>query len=328
MYHGEAFTMGIIEGNAKGDTRPWLSGKFINCYFQEEGQNKFYISFNDPWTLKDRILIRQRLELCDELHKIWQLDYVDLFKQMLHGGWYPSGRYNEEHIPQKSAFQKRYFFHDFVLVGYDDTNKTFQSAGYLEDGHFKQYDIPYENMVKAIETLQTPKNDLQFWKFNTNAEFNFDFKRIISDLSDYINSGNSLPHPPYNRSYGLTAVMNLCEHIRKIAIKYGYIDFRYTRGLMEHKYIMNLRMDTLYEKNVINDHTWLEKSQAVYDIARKVHLLGLKFSITNQVSAAEHLCDMIYEMVSIERDYLPNVLVCLKNNVVDQMLQYDKGDSK
>ena len=32
------------------------------------------------------------------------------------------------------------------------------------------------------------------------------------------------------------------------------------------------------------------------------------------------LCNMIYEMVSIEKDYLPNVLISLKSNVGDQLL--------
>lgn len=321
MYQGEAFAMGMVEGNAGVDIKPWLSGKFINCYFQEEVQNKFYISFNDPWTLEDKILTHQCLELSDELHKIWGLDYIDLFKQMLNLGWYPSGRYNEEYIPQKNAFQKRYFYHDFILVGYDDTNNTFQSAGYLEDGHFKQYDIPYENMVKAIETLRTSKNYLQFWKYNSTAEFSFNFKRIISDLSDYINSENSLPHPQYNnKSYGLSAIINLCEYLLKTTSQCGYIDLRYTRGLMDHKYIMNLRIKTLHEHNLLNNRMWLEKSKTVYDIAKKIHLLGLKFIITKQISIAQKLCDMIYEMVSIEKDYLPNVLISLKSNVGDQLL--------
>lgn len=117
MYQGEAFAMGMVEGNVSVDIKPWLSGKFINCYFQEEVQNKFYISFNDPWTLEDNILMHQCLRLSDELHKIWGIDYINLFKQMLNLGWYPSGRYNEEYIPQKNAFQKRYFYHDFILVG-------------------------------------------------------------------------------------------------------------------------------------------------------------------------------------------------------------------
>lgn len=142
-------------------------------------------------------------------------------------------------------------------------------------------------MVKAIETLRTPKNELRFWKYNSTAEFSFNFKRIISDLSDYINSENSLPHPQYNnRSFGLSAIINLCEYLLKTTSECGYIDLRYTRGLMEHKYIMNLRIKTLHEHNLFNDRKWLEKSKTVYDIAKKIHLLSLKFIMTNQKSIA------------------------------------------
>ena len=70
----------------------------------------------------------------------------------------------------------------------------------------------------------------------------------------------------------------------------------------------------------MNDQKWVEKAKAVYDMAQKVHVLGLKFLMTKQTSTAERLCNIIYEMVSTERDYLPNVLGCLKNNVADQML--------
>ena len=44
MYHGCAFSMGIIQGNAQKDLTPWLSSKYINCWYYELVNTFYYLT--------------------------------------------------------------------------------------------------------------------------------------------------------------------------------------------------------------------------------------------------------------------------------------------
>lgn len=312
IYHGSAFPMGIIQGNATHDITPWLSSKYINCWFNESATNKFAYYISDHWPTGDKILFQQKIDLFPDHFELIFKDLIMLFRKMLNMGYYPHGRYNEEYIPGKWSYQKQYYAHDFILIGYDDIKQCFISVGYLQDGHFQRYNIPYENMYHALNSLNSPKISYNFWLYNSEAEYNFNLSRLLFELSDYLQSTTSMKIYSQNRVWGVNAIEQLGRHFLNSCNGEKSIDVRYTRGLMEHKFYMKLRMEYLLKNDLIKDLTYLEDAKKVYKMSEAVHLLGLKYNYTKKLLIIENINDIIKNMLAIEKVYLSFVLDDLK----------------
>lgn len=313
MYHNTAFPMGIIQANATQDLTPWLCGKYINCYFKTfSGSNKFVNCITDNWAEKDQILLKQRLELAWEHYEIYFGNIISLLKNMLDLGNYVHGRYNEQLIPGKSAFQKEYLSHDYLLIGYDDSQEHFVSVGYLADHKFQRYYIPYDNMYQAIRTLKNAKIFINFWNYNSNAFLGLNRKRIISELNDYVNSELSQKVYTERTFYGMEAIQQLKQFLFDSAKKDGWLDYRYIRGVMEHKFFMHMRIKYLLETGVLQNAEYLQNAEAVYKMSERTHMLGLKYLMTRKDSVLEGVVQTMDQMMAVEQCYLPKVLTDLQ----------------
>ena len=309
MYHENAFLLGIIQGNATEDITPWLSGKYINCWFNPAVPNKFDYNALDTYSTQDKILSLQRIDLyADQLPILLGEDILDLFRSMLNMGFYPHGSYNEEYIPGKWSYQKKTYKHDFVLTGYDDIQKEFISAGYLADGKFQRFHIPYENMRQAIATNTAPKLTYRFWKYNQEASYELNMNRLILQLKEYLGSITTMKVYTKDKSWGMKAISDLAEHYATCGAQGNSLDIRYTRGLMEHKYFMELRVCYLLKQGYCMDERLLEVAKNVYELSQKAHMLGLKYNMTGRESIVRSICDIIRTMQETETGYLPLIL--------------------
>ncbi len=315
MYHNVAYPMGIIQANATEDITPWLSSKYINCWFNKSEKNKFMYCFADQWATEDGILIQQQIELCpDEFKAVFQHDIIFQFKKMIDLGFYPHGFCNEEYIPYKAPYQQRYFSHAFMLIGYNQTKKHFIAVGYLADRKFHRYEIPYDCMEMAIATHKSPQKCINFWKYNDNASFKLDYNRLIVELEDYVSSKTSSKIYSDNSIWGMNAIKELGRYIENACIKENYIDYRYTFGVLEHKRFMHTRINYLLEQGYLNDKMYLEYTQKILHLAEICHLLSIKFLANGQQKIATEINDKYSEIIKLEEKYLPSVLSDLKKN--------------
>ena len=308
MYHGIAFPMGIIQANADKDITPWLSSKYINCWFMSELDNQFAYYFSDHWATKENILIHQKVELYGELLDSLYGDVIALLRKMLDLGYYPHGDYNEECIPGKWSYQNRYFLHDFLLIGYDDQAQCFLSVGFVNNSHFQRFEIPYECMRLAITTLKKPKIFINFWKYNPAAKFDFRHARFLSELSDYLHSRVSEGAFSKEGYWGMTALRQLSEYFLDCCNEGNGLDIRYTRGLMEHKFYMQMRMEYLVNQGYVQDVGHLDNAKQVYQLAEKLHLLAMKYDFKRDKNIGLRICETVNRMLALEQAYLPSVL--------------------
>lgn len=308
MYHGIAFPMGIIQGNAKTDITPWLCGKYINCWFVETAENKFAYYINDNWPTGDKILFQQRIDIFSNLYKILKIEPISLFRKMLNMGYYVHGIYNEQYIPGKKYFQKNYYSHDFILIGYNDILKKFISVGFLEDGKFQPYYITYDDMIKSIESLKPSKFAYNFWKYNEDYNFLIDLKRIVVELSDYLQSKTSIKMYTQNRYWGIEAMQQLMLYFKTHYVDEYILDHRYTRGLKEHKFYMEKRIEYLLSNGYLKKDYYLRIARDVRNTADIIHMLGIKYNATKNHQVISNICDRMQDIISIEKDYLPEIL--------------------
>ena len=183
MYHYMAFPCGVIQANAQTDITPWLCGRYINIqYIFTDPDKTFRFDTQDDWGLDDGIAFRQTLHLDKDMYLTCEMEWISLLKKVLGCGCYVKGTYNEEHIPGKAAYLRKYHLHDFFLIGYSDTSEVFYSVGYLGNGFFQRYEIPYSNLIESLKTLKLPYTLFFFWKYNENADFSFNIFKVAYEL--------------------------------------------------------------------------------------------------------------------------------------------------
>lgn len=312
MYQYTAFPFGIIQGNAQCDITPWLCSKVINCMFDPtDASNKFHNCFSDPWMTRDKILIEQKITLSKEMYDFLHIDLLDFFRQMICRGNYITGKFNEGFIPGKKFYGKAYYSHGFLLTGFDTSKKVFYAAGYLKDNHFQEYEIPFQNLEASICSLKDEIISFSFFSFNKEAEFRLDIPNVIEEINCYLESRVQV-NSNKNCSYGVKALEQLCILIATEAEKWNSVDIRYTRGVMEREYIMQKRMEFFTNNNFEIIEEDLKAALICYDLSKKIHLLGIKYNLTHKPELVTSIQNLLSEIISIEKKYLPKVVVALR----------------
>ena len=309
-YQNVAFPLGIIQGNAKKSITPWLSSRYINCWFSPTASCNFSLYEENNWAVEEKILFQQHGSLIqNECDTIIVDSYVALFKDMIRKGYYPHGVYNEEFIPGKKAFEKRYFAHDFILCGYDDNTSCFISAGYLSNNKYQQFCIPYECMERAMITLRKDKEFYDFFRYNQEAIYEIDCDKITRDLSDYLHSIQSQPTHIQECIWGMDALIETGQFIVDLYKNENRVEHRCTCAAKEHKKLMVMRINYLLSCKFLNDQTYLDRAKDVLRLAEIAHLLGVKLFFTKEESIVHHINDIYKKIVELEKTYLPNVLL-------------------
>lgn len=321
MYHHLAFPLGILQGHTEIDISPWLCDKYINCQFcfKKGSTQRYNIVTEDPWFLRDEIFILQKVLLTSDLRQTLFGSYTEFLLKMINLGCYPNGNYNEALIPCKNTYGMEYYRHDYLLTGYDANTKRFQSVGYVDDFQFRFFDIPFDLMEQALTTLVERIVELCFWKINPAAVFSINIPSIRNELASYLNS-SPYPYPPKDGyRYGITAHKYLGKYFSMLSPQNALRDRRYTRGFLEHKFLMHFRLDYLFQQGYIRTYDHVEKARYLYRQATNIHMLGLKFYLKPEQRLLGKMQILVDEITDAEAHYLPLVLAELSDHGDDNV---------
>lgn len=311
-YQYSAFVIGIIEANAKKDITPWLCSRYIDCTFRENYADKFSISFYDHFATYENVLINEKVSFQIKTIEKLNINIISLIKTMLSNQKYIYGHYNEKYVPGKKSFEKKYRYHDFLLIGYDDFKEVFISVGYLADEKFQKFEIPYKNMMDALLTLDTPVLSIDIFSFNSSFIFSFDLEKILLMLENYIKSEVSSFEKINGHFYGIDSIKELSYHFKKTCLYTSDFKIKYTKSLLEHKKFMFLRIKYLCENGYLNEKYYVEQASVIFNEAKLIHLMGMKYRISKQKTILNDLCEKILEINEMEQKYLKDVIRDLK----------------
>ena len=96
-------------------------------------------------------------------------------------------------------------------------------------------------------------------------------------------------------------------------------DRRYTRGFLEHKFLMHFRLDYLFHRGYIRTYDFVEKALYLYRQATNIHMLGLKFYLKPQQRLLNKMQLLVDEITDAEAHYLPLVLAELSDHGDDNV---------
>lgn len=171
---------------------------------------------------------------------------------------------------------------------------------------FSVTEIPYTSMRDSLKTLADGKPVLLFYRFNSEADFSFDTLKTYTFLKDYLSSSNSLPQYTKGAVYGLEALDALREHYASLHQKNSF-DHRYSKGLMEHKRIMQMRINYLYQNLHISNSHCVACAKEAYELSCVLHNMGIRFKMLGDDHILKEINVIMQRMKSIELSYLPSV---------------------
>lgn len=304
-YHNKCFPLGVIQGNANFDLSPWISGKFINCFFRSMSNiHKFDFYTFDSWGEGDGVNSSQTIKLDKPMFKELSINILNVIKTLMDNGYYIHGSYNEKYISSKQAYKRYNFMHDYILIGYED-NGILYSVGYTKNGKYEEFTITFDEYVDSLLNSTNAYIDINTCKYHEEGNFSFNKSGFIQELYDYLNSTNSrfISNSAYgDRIYGLMAIEALKEFI---ITNISGIDIRYMRAFMEHKNLMQLRLDYVYSGK---NSDIPEKYKKASEEANRMYLLSIKYNITKKENILKSIEDGFNLILDLEKELLPRVL--------------------
>lgn len=316
-YQYVAFPMSMIQAHGKENVTPWLCKKCINCCFDlEPRENRFIACLNDSYGLKDNVLKHQHIRLNKSTYELAGIRYIDFIKTVLDDKNYVTGYCNEKYISAKKSYMREDYMHDYMIYGYNDDEKIFYSLGYTSSMQYETYTISYGEFVSSILVNNDVDIEFNMWRFNDAKIYELDLDSIISiekDLEEYMSSTYSGENWKDDYVFGMTAM----KYLRDYFSEAEYIDIRFTRAYMEHKYLMLTRLEQLAKVTKSDFTEWIDAYKLIYDNATLIHNLGIKYDITGNTKSRGKVVSLMDEILTRENMIIPALIERLKKYIAD-----------
>ena len=312
-YHDKAFQVGIIQANSPIDIKKWVCTKYVNCAFAPQSpMNKFIIMVSDDWGETEKLVNHQRFVVSKKSLDIMNLDLLHSLKSAIKNNAYIYGNYNEKYIPNKRAYKREDFMHDFLLIGCD--RDMFLSAGYVANGRFAKFEIPNQNMIDGLLSLWGDDINLNMYSYESESVPTPNTKMMLDDLRKYISAIDQLNFlSPTEESRGIVTNIRLKEFfIDEVRRGKIYIDRRYARVLYEHKWVLAQLVDQFID-NTEKKKKHQEWANSNMEKAYRVHLLGLKLSNSRNKSIINSIASLMDQITESELYHIPRLIEDLED---------------
>lgn len=303
IYNNYSFITGIIQGNNNNSFEPWAYGRFVNCAFNP---GFGFRVFGTP----DMLNVTTDL-LCRVKGKCFpRTRWLEYWKSLLNDGIYIQININEQYIPGKWAYNLREYYHDSLIIGYNDERQTFTLFARLADHNMHIIEVSYSDIQRSF----IEKGSWFLLYKYTPHDVILDISLIRQELSHYFYSSQSSNFVRGTR-YGMNALKYLCEYLIRQHESNEEMDYKLTRGLTEQKALMLNMCNYLNANGYGLSENIIILCNKSANAAQKIHLLALKSQLN--AKSNHHLDERIKKQFDIllncERKYIPLLLKQLSN---------------
>lgn len=290
-YQPEAFVSGIVFARSQKHMPYFLSNYMRIIYDKNATVNLGY--YIDNHILKNHGLIKEECAFISMKYAVKGVDFAQLAARALDNGKYVFGAFNDGCIPGKSAYPNQYFWHDYLLYGYE--KDEFISAAYLKDGFYREFKINMQDYNRAM-IIKESDIFIYMLEYDEQSELGFNLEMVKAGLNDYL-TGKKLAEG--DAVYGIRAFRRYADDLERFPESYP--DKRYFCFAWEYKNLMRLRLEYMREHNYILLSQEIIEEYA--EMTQKLHkgvLLALKYALKPEREIINKLIEIIRE--SAEQD--------------------------
>ncbi|BBH22595.1 hypothetical protein Back11_39400 [Paenibacillus baekrokdamisoli] len=251
-------------------------------------------------------------------------DPIQFIIVSLNHGYYVSTYINEYFLPNRWAYYSESFFHDILVIGYDDDEKILNVVAYNREGQFVTEKVSYDNFRDGFIFCSTKDNASQSTLgliIPRKEDFHFNILFILNQMEDFLNGKNDAQFKYFNipineqDAYGKDVYEYILSYIKANTT---FWDKRVFRLLLEHKAALLERIKFLTKMGYLNNiDDLIINSEKLVKTATIVFNSTLKFNITNAFGTYEKdkLSVLIKQIEQQEEDILKNLILKIKQIV-------------
>ena len=252
-------------------------------------------------------------------------DIHTILKQSIDNDIYIVLNINEQFLPHRQAYQKEYFRHDILIVGYDDEAETYITVGIDENMHYRKVMYSFLNIEKAYYSMQSEWDyEIFLFRFNKEYCYKMNKEKIKLQLENYCkaknpniryleeflkNQNNTIEFVSNNYVgdfYGIRVYDYLINKIRKQYKLFGTIQEADKLGVLELRSLNVLMTHDKIIKNMLDDilkipHLELQKDfERIETIIAGVRILILKYFSDGQKKSCKKAVELLKRAKEME----------------------------
>lgn len=302
VHHG--FPLSII-GREWVDSG-WIYNRFIQLeYHIHNPDDKFidFIYYN--FFRQDDVFIEAFYQMPYETEKDVK-QFLKMIKELIIGGAYIFGLWDERHIPGTSVYGRQFTPHAYLIYGFDDKKSKMYSEGYLKDRHWHRFEISYRDYLNAVigEDGRDAEGFVGFNCYYRNGVpvDGLDEKQVKSELKSYLDSSSE-----GNREgilYGVNGIIQMYEDFERICTYKGKIPWQSLYIVFEHKQMMLQRVKRLREKGISLDSDWIERYEGICRNFNLIVNFGVKYVRDGEIKWGGKMNELAKQELEVEQDLL------------------------
>ncbi|BCJ94321.1 hypothetical protein acsn021_18900 [Anaerocolumna cellulosilytica] len=160
------------------------------------------------------------------------------------------------YIPGSKYYKKEHNFHELFVYGYDLLNNKVYFGDNVMQGRFIQYECRFQDMEMAFWCVlveQEYKNKIYLIRTKPEIDCEINTQAIKTGLENYLYSVKDIDfEEQQNCTYGFLAIDLIYKECIRVAENKTLIDYRPYHLLYEHAVLMELRVEYLLYKKLIN----------------------------------------------------------------------------
>ena len=306
---------------------PWFYSNYIQLYCPknliDSRQDRtvkfdFYLCPDQPISFQSLSIspyLKVRLLHRDLIFKS-PTDIASFIIACIDEGYYVRPTVDEYFLHYSPAYKKRHFVHEILIYGYD--NQTFVGIGFDKKGDYAAYPIAFAELEQAVVhadlTGHYDPDGLRLFKYDPQAEYDFDIQLVREHLEDFLYAKNTSQRfrmlaNPTDGAYGLATYECLKHYIKSFFVPPFSFDIRPMHILWEHKICMAYRLKYMEAQGYLKseDGFFIQYDE----VARKIGVLRmmlLKFRKTRSPALIHRVCLHLDAIAEAEKGLLQNLL--------------------
>lgn len=226
---------------------------------------------------------------------------------LINDGFYISGMWDEATVPGAKHYGKKRYWHNYMIIGYDEEEANFTCVGYDVKGQWERYKINYDVFITV--TNENPIVHFEAIKRNSVFYKKFQLSEVKESMNTLLKGGMkkffSDPEPCMT---GLDACREFLEFEKLQGMNKKKIHEESFYLLKESKEIMCKRLLFIKENGYAEiPEEWIIGYQELEENYNKLLLLVLKYKATFKNSILERIYD--YGMSILDKEtFLLNII--------------------
>lgn len=230
-----------------------------------------------------------------------------VIRAMLDDGFYVYYTVIDDYFIQgKFGYKKWHFFHDGLICGYDQNEKTYSIFAYDEKDHYTVFKTPqsgFEAGRRYVKKYGGGVVGALCAIRPLDIQYELEPSTIKDNLKEYLRfTFKHFTLEPGENGYGIAVHHYLILYLQRIIdgkLPKGYLDKRAFKMIFEHKAVMLECLQAL-ENKLHWDTDLSEQYKEILKIAERLWLRCLYYEKTQRESVLRDMCDILSQIETDE----------------------------